>query len=67
MTARPYNHPDNLDLSGQPKVSEDAWANQEALRDSNFSSRDLMRALESKLDAKDISSSKDRRSRSEVS
>lgn len=30
---RPYNHPDNLDQNGQPKVSEDAWALNEMILD----------------------------------
>lgn len=30
---RPYNHPDNIGSDGQPKMSEDAWAIYEQLRE----------------------------------
>jgi hypothetical protein len=32
MSRRPYNHPDNIDQNGQPKVSENIWDMKEDIR-----------------------------------
>lgn len=56
--ARPYNHPDNIDENGKPKMSEDAWALSEKIHDdvasmisSIFSELEALRVKMETLDA----------------